>query len=97
MASIDPPSKHLQPTYPPHRLGFGCVHVLTGADHLSALATLSVGSRAFSLGIRWGLGHSTGLILVAAVLLGLDDRIDPTKLEHYCNWIVGVVRKQAWF
>ncbi len=68
------------------------MHVLTGADHLSALATLSVGSRyqAFFLGIRWGLGHSTGLVVVAAILLGLDDEVDATKLEHYCNWIVGV-------
>lgn len=73
-------------------LTFGCIHVLTGADHLSALATLSVGSRwkAFGLGIRWGLGHSTGLILVAAILLGLGDRIDPKVLEHACSWIVGV-------
>lgn len=77
-----------------HTLGltFGCIHVLTGADHLSALATLAVGSKfhAFGLGIRWGLGHSTGLILVASVLLGMDGKIDPTTLERYCNWIVGV-------
>jgi hypothetical protein len=35
-------------------LTFGCIHVLAGADHLSALATLTVGSKwkAFSLGIR---------------------------------------------
>lgn len=59
--------------------------MLTGADHLSALATLAVGSRfkAFSLGIRWGLGHSTGLIVVAGVLLGLGDGVNAKKLEHY--------------
>jgi hydrogenase/urease accessory protein HupE len=34
----------------------GVVHVLSGPDHLSALATLSVGSslRAFFTGVRWG-------------------------------------------
>jgi ABC-type nickel/cobalt efflux system permease component RcnA len=81
-----------QPPKPTHRLGFGCVHVLSGADHLSALATLSVGSRfkAFSLGIRWGLGHSSGLILVGGILLGLGDKINAEKVEHYCNWVVGV-------
>ena len=49
----------------------GVVHVLTGPDHLSALATLySNGSwKAFVLGVRWGLGHSTGLILVALIFL----------------------------
>jgi hypothetical protein len=36
-------------------IGFGALHVLAGPDHLSALATLSVGSSytAFSVGIRW--------------------------------------------
>jgi hypothetical protein len=52
------------------------VHVLTGPDHLSALATLSVGvgdlQQAFFLGIRWGLGHSTGLVLVGIILIALD-------------------------
>jgi hypothetical protein len=40
----------------------GVIHVLAGPDHLSALATLSVGSswRAALLGVRWGIGHSTG-------------------------------------
>lgn len=32
---------------------------MTGPDHLSALALLSVGNtfRAFVLGVRWGIGH----------------------------------------
>jgi len=44
----------------------GIVHVLTGADHMSALAQLSVGSRfkGFWLGVRWGLGHSAGLLIM---------------------------------
>jgi hypothetical protein len=60
---------------------------LTGPDHLSALATLSanVGNcQAFYLGVRWGLGHSTGLLLVGVVLiflsLGNDD--DPVEVPH---------------
>lgn len=39
---------------------------------------------------RWGLGHSSGLILVALIILGLGDKIDPKVLEHTCSWIVGV-------
>jgi hypothetical protein len=65
----------------------GVFHVLTGPDHLSALATLSanVGNiQAFYLGVRWGLGHSTGLLLVGVVLilitLGNDD--DPVEVPH---------------
>lgn len=54
----------------------GVIHVLTGPDHLSALATLAanVGNfKAFSLGAQWGMGHSVGLTVVAVILIALDD------------------------
>ena len=56
-------------------VGLGVVHVLSGPDHLSALATLSVDGRckAFWHGIRWGIGHSLGLIFVAVVFISLQD------------------------
>jgi hypothetical protein len=56
----------------------GMLHVITGPDHMSVLATLAAcGSwRAFGLGIRWGLGHATGLLVVAALFLGLEQSID---------------------
>lgn len=54
-------------------LGFGTIHVLTGPDHLSALATLSANEgdakKSFWLGVKWGVGHSIGLVVVAVVLL----------------------------
>jgi hypothetical protein len=50
---------------------------LTGPDHLSALATLTASEGAswrkcFCLGIQWGVGHSTGLIVVGSVLIALS-------------------------
>ena len=44
---------------PPNSKSPGAGHVLTGPDHLSALAMLSVGTtfRAFVTGVRWGIGH----------------------------------------
>jgi hypothetical protein len=54
--------------------GFGCVHVLTGPDHLSALATLSANVNscdAFFLGVQWGIGHSTGLVVVGVILIAI--------------------------
>lgn len=71
---------------------FGLVHVLTGPDHLSALATLSAGSswRSFSLGIRWGCGHSIGLILMAIVFIALDGKLDFTVLNTVTDVLVGV-------
>mmetsp|Transcript_27888 Transcript_27888/g.59482 ORF Transcript_27888/g.59482 Transcript_27888/m.59482 type:complete len:286 (-) Transcript_27888:534-1391(-) len=58
----------------------GIVHVLTGPDHLSALATLSGTSisshrhlTSFLLGIKWGLGHSFGLLVVGGILIAMEE------------------------
>jgi hypothetical protein len=56
--------------------GMGVVHVLTGPDHLSAIATLSVNlgnCRAFFHGVRWGIGHSIGLIVVGTIFIVLEN------------------------
>jgi hypothetical protein len=76
------------------------VHVLTGPDHLSALATLSANvhniEQAAWLGIRWGIGHSTGLLLVAILLLlfnnhPADDTIEvPKYLSTFFETLVGI-------
>jgi uncharacterized membrane protein YfcA len=77
----------------------GCVHVLTGPDHLSALATLAanVGNSfaSFGLGIRWGVGHSSGLLVVGILLILLSkkgqDTVDmPDYASHVFESIVGV-------
>jgi len=77
----------------------GVVHVLTGPDHLSALATLSanVGNtlEAALLGIRWGVGHSSGLLVVGTILIILTDSgqetVDmPDYATHVFESIVGI-------
>lgn len=59
----------------------GIIHVLAGPDHLSALATLSGTNirsnnngylESFLLGIKWGLGHAIGLIVVGAILISIE-------------------------
>jgi hypothetical protein len=49
----------------------GSVHVLSGPDHLAAVAPLAVRQpRAASrLGLVWGLGHVLGLGVVVALAL----------------------------
>ncbi|KAG7386912.1 hypothetical protein PHYPSEUDO_015117 [Phytophthora pseudosyringae] len=71
---------------------FGLIHVLTGPDHLSALATLSAGSswRSFALGIRWGCGHSIGLIVMAVIFIALDGKLDFKVLNVVTDVLVGV-------
>ncbi len=54
----------------------GIVHVLTGPDHLSAIATLSVNVgnfQAFWYGFRWGVGHSIGLVVVASIFIAIEN------------------------
>lgn len=73
-------------------LSLGMLHVLAGPDHLSALATLSVGNswKAMTLGIRWGLGHSTGLVVVAFIIIALKAEINLGKIGQVCNAVLGV-------
>jgi hypothetical protein len=62
----------------------GVVHVLTGADHMSALAQLSCGARlkGFWLGVRWGIGHSSGLLLMCVVQPLVHPRYTAEKRVH---------------
>jgi hypothetical protein len=102
-----PNEPHISFTLLSHDQTLGFVHVLTGPDHLSALATLSAVSdckTSFFLGIRWGIGHSTGLLLVGGIFIvkdyassrgGTDDgdqkAIDiPDSVGHFFESLVGI-------
>ncbi|GMF36005.1 unnamed protein product [Phytophthora lilii] len=65
--------------------------VLTGPDHLSALAAMTTGSswRAFALGIRWGCGHSIGLVVMALIFFAAGQTVDLDAVGGYLNYVVG--------
>ena len=69
----------------------GVVHVVTGPDHISALIALAAsgGWRSFFLGVRWGLGHTSGLVLIAAIFFALNGRFDLAAVGHYGERAVG--------
>ncbi len=78
----------------------GIIHAATGPDHMSAVVTLSVNQQrrtAAWLGIRWGMGHSIGLIVVTGcvLLLRLFGNYDQDQivdlLESGMDWLVGVL------
>ena len=73
-------------------LSMGLLHVIAGPDHLSALATLSVGSSwtAVWMGVRWGLGHSSGLLVVAVVFVAAKGDIDLRSIGRYFDIVVGI-------
>lgn len=71
----------------------GAAHVAAGVDHLAALLPLAVGRRFHALraGVRWGLGHSGGVLVVGALALVLEGSFDVEALSHRAEALVGLV------
>ena len=46
--------------------------------------------KALGLGIRWGMGHSAGLVIVALLFIALKGEFDMRAVSHYLNVFVGV-------
>jgi hypothetical protein len=70
----------------------GLVHVLSGPDHLAAIAPMAVADRARSwmTGVRWGIGHSTGVLGVGLLAL-LSRRALPIEaLSAHSEMAVGL-------
>lgn len=83
-------------------VSLGIVHVLTGPDHLSALSTLAVGKSlkaAFGLGVRWGCGHSFGLLVVAIIFFALGQSLDLDGVGYWADMFVGIfmIFLGAWY
>ena len=53
----------------------GFVHVISGADHLIAMAPSAINSpqKALKNGFSWGLGHSSGVLLLAFLAIFIKD------------------------
>ena len=70
----------------------GLLHVFAGADHLAALAPLSLraGRRGWTVGLRWGLGHSAGVVVVAVVVFGLRQVLPLEAMSTWGERLVGV-------
>jgi sulfite exporter TauE/SafE len=71
----------------------GTIHVLTGPDHLTAIAPLAVRrpKGAWIPGVRWGLGHSSGVVVVGLLSLWLRGKLPVDLLSSWGDRIVGVV------
>ena len=74
-------------------LAAGFAHVLTGPDHLAAVAPLAVRrpARAWLPGIRWGVGHSAGVALVGLLSLWLRDLIPVDLISSWGERFVGLM------
>ena len=71
----------------------GLFHVLSGPDHLAAVAPLAVedGRRGWLSGWTWGLGHASGVIVVALLGVLLRDLLPPIEvISAWSERVVGV-------
>ena len=60
----------------------GTVHVLSGPDHMAAIAPLAIadGRRGWFAGWTWGLGHASGVAAVAVLAVLLRDLLPPVPV-----------------
>jgi hypothetical protein len=73
----------------------GMQHVVTGPDHLAAVAPLAVSDRAAAWrgGLSWAAGHAGGVAIIALVALSLRE-VMPFQAAWLSGWserLVGVV------
>ena len=71
----------------------GLLHVFSGPDHLAAVAPLSIehGRKSWNVGLRWGVGHSVGVMLLGLLLLLLKEVLPLEWISSWAERLVGVV------
>lgn len=70
----------------------GFLHVLMGPDHLAAVAPSAAlrGRDAWRSGLRWGIGHSSGVLMVGIALVLIRQLVDVSKYAWLGERLVGV-------
>ena len=71
----------------------GLLHVLSGPDHLAAVAPFAAEQRGgqWRAGLRWGLGHTTGVVLIGLLMIAFRGVLPIDALSAYSERVVGVV------
>lgn len=72
-------------------LAAGAAHVVTGPDHLAALAPIAVDRplKALGLGLRWGLGHGLGVVALGGLGILARDLVDVDAISAFSELLVG--------
>ena len=70
----------------------GFVHVVSGADHLIAMAPLAITSPKIAIrnSISWGLGHSSGIVFLAFLAIFIKDITPLNKFSNFAEFLVGI-------
>jgi sulfite exporter TauE/SafE len=71
-------------------IGAGLLHVFAGPDHLAVAPMASSRERRQWLsGLQWGIGHTMGALLIAALLLLLKEQTPLAAISAYSERMVG--------
>ena len=70
----------------------GFVHVVSGADHLIAMAPAAINNpqKALKNSFSWGLGHSSGVLLLAFLAIFIKDITPLNKFSNVAEFLVGI-------
>ncbi len=70
----------------------GSVHVVGGADHFLAMAPVALGNRRAALrsSMGWGLGHSTGVLILSLLAILLKDFVHIHRMSSFAEFLVGI-------
>src|SRR5438067_10364421 len=71
----------------------GLIHVLSGPDHLAAIAPLATKQSrgSWAAGLRWGFGHSSGVCVIGILSLLLRGMIPVDLISDSSDRIVGLL------
>ena len=70
----------------------GFVHVVSGADHLIAMAPAAINNpqKALKNSFSWGLGHSSGILLLALLAIFIKDITPLNQFSNIAEFLVGI-------
>ena len=70
----------------------GAVHVVSGADHMVAMAPSTIRKPRLALidGLSWGVGHSAGVLFLSIFGILAKDLINIELMSSYAEFLVGI-------
>jgi hypothetical protein len=73
-------------------LAAGLLHVVSGPDHLAAVAPLAADGTGpqWRTGLRWGLGHTAGVVAIGLMLLSFRQLLPIDRLSEVSERLVGL-------
>ncbi len=70
----------------------GAVHVVSGADHMVAMAPSAMRKPRLALrdGLAWGVGHSAGVLILSFLGILAKDLINVELMSSYAEFLIGI-------